>query len=713
MNSGFTGLDFETYSDVSLPKAGLDRYINSPTFQPLIASIDDGQSPPVTFDFIFDGVDAQAAFLDRLHAEISWGRTLVAHNVGFERAVLKWMGAKDDLLKRMVDSAVVSRMVGAGSHLEAAAPQLTGVDKLETGKELIMLFSVPNEQNSWEAPTRKWIEHDLGRLKKWQDFKDYCEVDAAGSRRIIEEYRDMTSVELERLYEWDTHLMNQAGWPVDLELVHEMKRRYEYNVEKAEREFRELYDPKGELNFNSPMQLKAWCEARGIRAKSFDQEHTEKLLKALRKRLGTMQASDPKYDPLSEVEAMLVTKQELGGSSLKKLDVIINTVGSDGRLRNQYMHVGAGQTYRTSGRGVQMQNLKRLSGEVMDMENLYDETYEADNDELASNLRQLFRASQPGGELIVGDFSSVESRGLAWVAGADWKINAYRAGQDLYKVQAASIYGVPYESVTKDQRQTGKLGELSCGYGAGPVAVSRFAAKMGIEMGEEAALDLVRNWRSTNPETVALWDKIDGLIHLTVETGREATTSLAHGLLLSFTPVKTPESLSKQHPGAQTIVMSLKHGAAAETLILERTFQGCYTRGRNICYYKPSERKSGDLWSSHYRDPKTGQTRFYDVYGGKLAGILVQSLCREVFFYSLHGLTEDLSEVANATVIGQFHDEIVVDWWPIKPGTDEARRAVTLDQALALMETCMTTVPHWLKGFPLDADIKHDHRYTK
>ena len=116
------------------------------------------------------------------------------------------------------------------------------------------------------------------------------------------------------------------------------------------------------------------------------------------------------------------------------------------------------------------------------MELLDDPANEIDNGTLAENLRQVFWSEDPQGALIVGDFSSVESRGLAWVAGADWKTEAYRAGKDLYKVQAASIFHKPYEAITKDERQTGKVGELSCGYGAGAGSVLRFAAKMGIEM---------------------------------------------------------------------------------------------------------------------------------------------------------------------------------------------------------------------------------------
>jgi hypothetical protein len=433
-----------------------------------------------------------------------------------------------------------------------------------------------------------------------------------------------------------------------------------------------------------------------------------------------MSSTDPRYNDYEQVQELLYTKKEMGGSSLKKLQTIKNLTGTDGRLRDQYLHCGAGQSYRTSGRGVQMQNLKRLgSGMLEEMEVLYDPETEVDNDRLGENLRQVFTASHTEGQLIVGDFSSVESRGLAWLAGADWKIDAFRQGKDLYKVQAQSIYDVAYEDVTKAQRQTGKIGELSCGYGAGPVAVSRFAQGYGVDMDEAEALQLVRDWRAANPEVVELWDTIDVLLHKTIDTRSKQAARLANNLQLAFRPITTPATLLKQHPGAQSLVMELWSTQPTHKPILQRVFHGCYTRGRNICIYKPSERKTGDAWTSHFVDPKTKKVRFYDIYGGKLAGILTQSMCREMFFHALLGLDKDLRGVANAKIIGQFHDEIVVDWVPPQAGVDFPQEdpieyyGLSYDTTKILVEDAMTKVSDHFKGFPLEADIKSGYRYIK
>jgi DNA polymerase len=458
--------------------------------------------------------------------------------------------------------------------------------------------------------------------------------------------------------------------------------------------------------------MKAWCEARGIKTSSFDSEHVDKLLARVQKQLGKAtpaQMKSKRYEGYEQVEALLIVKRELGGSSLSKLQKIIDLTGADGRLRNQYMHLGAGQSYRSTGKGVQLQNLKRLSASPLDFDDETTEVVEdADNTTLAENLRQVFIADELAGRQIVGDFSSVESRGLAWVAGDDMKVQAFKDGKDMYKVQATLIYpGLLYENVTKQERQIGKVGELGCGYGAGPGALSRFAGKMGIEMTEEEALALVRGWRETNPKVVDLWDRLNTGLHQAVDLNAVTEIELAHGLVLQFVPFDPPSSLRKQHPGARSVRMQLWAENGTE-FVLERVFHGCYMRGTDVCFYKPSDRKTGDLWKNHYRDPKTGKVVFYKLYGGKLTGILVQSMCRELFFDAVKGLFTLLKDVPNATPIGQFHDELVTSWVP-----SNETGAVTLDQAMSLVETAMSMPRYSFRGFPLEADVKNDYRYTK
>lgn len=707
------GLDFETYSGVDLPKHGLDRYVSDPTFVPLMARTytvnENGRKELGKFDFVEDYYESARKELDETLGEA----TIAAHNAPFEERVLRWMkleiGHRD-----FIDSAVVARAAGAAGSLEAAAPQLLGSDKYEPGKALMRLFSLPGKYQEANGT----LEFDPLVVKhhplEWEEYGKYCGIDAELGYHIVDQWGRILSAD-EKENTAITHEMNDVGWPVDMEMVAEMQRRYLDNMDRALADFRTLYESgleeQDQLNFNSFPQLKKWCEARGVKAKSFDEEHVAMYLAKIQKRIvdhaNTMKPEQ--LHNLLEVLELMKTKQILGGSSLKKLQTIIDMVGPGDRLRGQYLHIGAGQTWRTSGKGVQMQNLKQLR-EVKDMDELLEEDTDWDNEELARNLRQVFTASHPDGRLIVGDFRSVESRGLAYLAGAEWKLQAFRAGKDMYKVLASKIDGVPYDGVTKQRRQFGKVGELSCGYQAGGGAVQRFAKKMGTILTEGEASQLVSDWRASNPEVVAFWELLDDLLYrVVVEKVGMASKILASGCRVEVYPIVTPKSLTDLHPAAQSICVRLIDPRGRT--FVTRYFHGCYERGRNICFYKPTKKKTGDVWVNHYRDPKTDEIRFYSIYGGKLAGILTQSMCREMFFRSLRVLTRSLEKVQNMQIIGQFHDEIVVDWQPTghsKPGDTW----FSLSAAVAEVEHAMTDAGT-LTGFPLEAEVKYDYRYTK
>ena len=682
------GLDFETYGSVDLPTHGLDRCISDPHFQPLIATIVWEDSTAEVFDFVDDYTESRLRLI-----ECIGDNTIVAHNAGFEQAVLAWMGVSLPS-ERFIDSAVLARAAGAAGKLEAAAPQLLGMDKVETGWDLIKLFSIPKDEQVVFDP-----QIVVDNPKEWEQFKYYCMVDAELGLRIAQLCVPRTSsFELEN--NAVTMDMNKVGWNVDLDLVRNMQLRYLTNVENAVNQFRQLTGAV-ELNLNSHTQLKEWCADRGVKATSFDEAHVARLLKSIDKKLQS-QLPEKKFHAYREVHLLLHTKQIMGGSSLKKLKTIIDTVGTDGRLHDQYLHCGAGATYRTTGRGVQMQNLKRLNGEGNDMSELWVEDVEWSNDKLAANLRQVFTASDPDGFLIVGDFASVESRGLAWQAGEQWKLDAYYAGEDLYKVQAGLIFNKHKAHITKAERTVGKVGELACGYGAGGGAVKDFAAKMGVDMSEPEAAKLVRDWRGANPEIVNYWNHLDDALHQAVETGQRQTV-FTPTVVVEFIPELAPQSLRDQVGNQSLRSLSIGLGVNKRE-VFTRVIHGTHVVGRNIHYWKPSDRKTGDLWTNFWVNPKTKQRQPFSVYGGKLSGLLTQSLCRELFFESLRGMSHAITMMPgiNVQIVGQFHDEIVLDWVP---------GPLTLDSAKALLNEHMSTCS--LPGFPLAAEIKHDYRYTK
>lgn len=683
------GLDFETYGSRDLTKVGLQNYVNDPLFQPLVAVAYSRAGVATVFDFITDGHDSTVR---RLNEFLLNATEIAAHNAGFEKAVLDRIGIHIPASK-FLDTAVVAAYHGAGRSLEAAAEQLLNVPKYARGKELIKTFCIPGvyqvgeETLAFNPKIRKDLEGD------WDELITYCAIDAALSFQLSE----LPIPVREHEYSVLTMRMNQRGWPVDMELVEEMDRRYHDNLIEVEEEF---ITKTGEMNLNlfSTSQMIKWCAERGVRATSFDEENVEKMLTTMLNRLGSTTLSDEKREQYGQVRDLLFAKQDIGGSSLKKLEVLNRQVAEDSRLYDSYMHFGAQATGRTTGRGVQMQNLPRLYGEGDDVDILTNPLANVvwSNRTLSRNLRQVFCASNPLGKLVVGDFSSVESRGLAWQAEEQWKINAYAQGQDLYKVLASRIYDVDYDSVTKTQRQVGKTGELSCGYGAGPGAVHAFAKGMGVEMTEAEAASLVKDWRAANPKIVEWWQQLQDALLEAVVIG-SSTIHKSWGYV-RIDKIDAPGSLRAMGPKDSLDVLLVANDGTS----FKRYIHGVEQQGRNLTYYKPSERKTGDLWSNSFTDPKTKQTRQFTVYGGKLAGLLTQSLCRELFFQSVKSLESALFTTPNAKIIGQFHDEIVVEW---EPGD------IGLNSLITKMEAVMSTTT--LPGFPLAAEIKSAYRYIK
>lgn len=713
------GLDFETYSSTDI-RNGLDRYMGDPFFQPLIASTVhlEGNSIVTHKYFLAGSGPHERAEASRLFETLD-KRTICAHNAGFEMRVLQHMGL-DLPAEQFVDTAFLARCNGVSGRLEAAAPQLLNLEKLEVGRHLIQLFCVPSKEQV--ATGRLAFNPDLivEHASDWSDFSDYCEMDARLSFDIA-----MTCLfGASSLFMSDNELLNAAitqemnlkGWHVDVRLVEEMQRRYQFNLERLLEEFWYECDA-ADLNLNSLPQLKKWCAERGVKMNSFDEKHVASAIDRIDKRLlehqyGRSLLTDDQVKNYGQVYQLLSTKQSLGGSSLKKLQTILDTVGDDGRLRDQYLHVGAALTWRTTGRSVQMQNLTRLHN-PQDVDELLYPGINWSNEKMAQNLRQVFCSAHPKGKLVVGDLSSIESRGLAWLAGAEQKLKAYADGQDLYKVLASQRFGVPYDQVSPEQRMFGKVGELSCGYQAGGSAVQAFAEKMKVKLSDAEANDLVQGWRALNPEIVDLWELLDAALH-EVLAGPELNTvdlKLKFGGVLSFSTLSAPKSLTLQDPKADTSLFIRLYQPLSSwgEPVLKRLFHGIFRNGRSVCFYKPSELKNGDLWSPSYVNPKTKQRENYSLYGGKLAGILTQSLCREIFFNQLQHVHRWTSMYSNVDLIGQFHDEIVLDWLPDSEKGGE--RTMGLEETMHLLKQSLTTPV--LPELPLAAEVKSAYRYIK
>ena len=693
------GIDFETWAPVSIQDVGTDAYVNHPEFKPLRAAVETS-TQLMHYDFLLDpdALSRLIADLQKLRDGFSW----FAHHAHFERLVMNKLGIP--YFERTICTAALSRVYGLSGDLGSAGAQLFDISKDQAGPALIKKFSLAQE-----CPTAESVSGD----PDWRTFGVYCGTDASIARKLGDELLTQlggNSVARMHREELTTSSMNTVGWPVDTDLVKAMNQRYHLNLKSLEQEFRDTHLDAKDLNLNSLKQLKEWCATKGINATSFSKEAVESMLQRIAKRLSTLNKSPMSATTLSKIEGLrdvsdlLILKQALGGSALKKLEVILEKTDEDNRLRGSYLHNGAGQTARTSGVGVQMQNLKQMEEHPPEInaDLVMDPSW--DNNQLAANIRQVFQAHNKG-QIIVGDFSSIESRALAHLAGETWKTDAYFQGKDIYKETAARFFGTQYDDVTKPERQAGKVGELSCGYGAGPGAVQSFASKMGIDFDEGMAGKIVRDWRAANPKIVELWRLLDEALTKCVRTGTESRFRLPNGFSVTFLRNVTPASLLRLMPGARSVRMVVfKRGR----IVVQRFFHGCYLKGDRVQFFKPSKLKTGDVWTATYMDQKTKRRKPYSLYGGKLAGLLTQSLCREIFFNSLVALNENLRQpyFSNVKIIGQFHDEIALEWQV------KSYRS-TLADAKDELKRYMTSLPSWLDNFPLDAVVQSAPRYIK
>lgn len=711
------GLDFETFSEVDLRTTGTGPYFAHPSTRVLMACVR-SYAQAWTFDFVEDYQQA----LSGLAVVLKRSALIAAHNAAFELACLELLGLDEIPLERIIDTAVLTRAFGASSSLAASTKQLLPTAKMEEGKDLIQLFSVPNERNGGKPFSyEELMTFEL--VGKWMLFQEYCQLDALLSQKLASILPD--SYNEERNWQ-TTHRMNKVGWPVNLYETRRLLEMYEDNCTVLIKEFRRLHDPDEEINLNSPQQLLRWVTVRGVRMTSMDQQAVESTLPKIRERIMQLRNLSTQQDlsvkqtqqlkNYDEVASLLELKHTLGGSSLKKLPVILAQAVPDpenphrGRLYDQYLHFGAGQTGRTSGRGVQMQNLARAGERTRDLDEVfYDENITGwmSNEEMAQSIRQLFQAP-PGRSLLVLDFSAIESRMLAWLAGEQWKLDAFYDRRDLYKVLAAKIKGKDLSEVTKEDRQFGKVGELSCGYGAGAGAVAAFSQKVGYPLTTDASASLVNDWRAVNTDIVKFWSVLDDTLHEALESRQPVRKPLTNHFL-TIGPCDTPDSLLAIHPGAQSLQVKLQPAAASSSFSMIRYFHGCYQNGRNISYYRPSDAVNGPGWTARRAATPSAPAGTFNVYGGKLAGILTQSMARELFFDQLNRIEEVLQanylKHFQAQLIGQFHDEVIIEYTPDGSSTVQLRGE---------MVKVMTSAPNaaW-RGLPLACSLDEGQRYAK
>ena len=513
-------IDIETYSSVDLAKSGVYRYTESPDFAILL------------FGYSADGSEVKIVDLacgETIPPEIMAALTdedvmKWAFNAQFERICLsKWLGLPTGRYlnpKSWRCTMVWSAYMGLPLSLEGTGIVL-GLEKqkLTEGKDLIRYFSMPCKPTvTNEGRTRNLPNH---APDKWAAFKAYnlrdVEAEVAIQQRLT---KFPVSEDVWEEYRLDQEI-NDRGVALDMDLVRQaidMDSRSRSKLIGMMRELTELDNP------NSVVQMKQWLSDHGIETDTLGKKAVAELLKAA-------------SEPLSRV---LELRQSLAKSSVKKYTAMENAVCVDGRARGMFQFYGANRTGRWAGRLIQLQNLPQ--NHMPDLEQARSlvrscnfAALEMLYDSVPGVLSELIRTAfipKDNCKFIVADFSAIEARVIAWLAGERWRQAVFESGGDIYCASASQMFHVPVEKngINGHLRQKGKIAELALGYGGSVGALKAMGAlEMGLE--EDELPPLVSAWRSSNPNIVRLWWDID---RAAMKAVRERTTTETHGIRFSY-----------------------------------------------------------------------------------------------------------------------------------------------------------------------------------
>ena len=640
-------IDLETYSDQPLAKTGVYRYVESPDFEILLFaySVDGG---PVRQIDLACGEKIPSEILSALENETV---TKWAFNANFERICLShFLGyPTGDYLKpdSWKCSMVWAAYMGLPLSLEGAGAVL-GLEKqkLSEGKDLIKYFCqpcAPTKSNGQR--TRNLPKHSPD---KWLAFKRYNIRDVETEMSIqarLSKYPVPDSVWEE--YHLDQEI-NDRGVGLDMELVRQaiqMDGRSRSELTQAMKELTSLDNP------NSVQQMKQWLADNGMETDTLGKKAGAELLKT----------APP------QLQKVLTLRQQLAKSSVKKYQAMETAVCSDGRARGMFQFYGANRTGRWAGRIIQMQNLPQnhlddlsevrglvRAGDFDAVEMLYED--------VPNTLSQLIRtAFVPQGDrkFIVADFSAIEARVIAWLAGEKWRQDVFAEGKDIYCASASQMFGVPVEKhgVNGHLRQKGKIAELALGYGGSVGALKAMGA---LEMGlsEDELPALVSAWRQSNPKIVQFWWAVDRAV---MDAITRKTTTKTHG-----------------------IVFSARNGMLFITL----------PSGRSLAYVKPKigTNKFGGDCITYEGVGGTKKWERLDSYGPKFVENIVQATSRDILCYAMRTLR-------CCSIVMHIHDEVVIE----------------ADRRMSLQAVCeqMGRTPPWAKGLRLRADGYETDFYKK
>lgn len=616
-------IDIETRSSVDIGKAGLYKYAQSPDFRILLFAFQEDGNPVEVVDLAQGEEIPEHAVRMLADPDV----TKHAYNAAFEWYCLNRAGYRTPLEQWRCTMAH-GLYCGYTAGLDATGKAIglpQDKQKLAAGKALIRYFCVPcrptktNGNRTWNQP---WHAKE-----KWELFKEYNRQDVVTERAILNRLEQFPMPEAEQK-QWQMDvLMNAFGVRVDTELI---KGALYIDAVSTQELTEEAVQITGLGNPNSGAQLVPWLNTQCGR------ERFQDIQKAT-----VADALDHREDYPEDVRRMLEIRQQLGKTSIKKYVAMDTAKGEGDRVRGLTQYYGANRTGRWAGRMVQMQNLPRNYLKTLDYaRNLVKDKNYAGLKLLYGNvpdtLSQLIRTAfipSEGNKFVVSDFSAIEARVIAWLAGEQWVNEVFATHGKIYEATAAQMFDVPVDRIVKGNpeyslRQKGKVATLALGYQGGTSAlIAMGALNMGLT--EDELPDIVSRWRQANPRIRDLWYAVENAALAAMETARPQAI---RGLIFALEG-------------------DLLYGQSFLTVRLPS--------GRKLYYPKPflKENQFGKQALHYYTVGQ--QTRKWEVastYGGKMTENIVQAIARDCLAVTLERIYD-----RGLQTVFHVHDEVIID----------------------------------------------------
>lgn len=652
-------IDLETRSDADITKTGVYRYADSPCFDILLFAVSIDDAPVQVYDLAQNDIIPD----NILHALADHNVMKHSFNASFERVCISvWLkrnyqelfhgyGSPQDSVSDYLDpeswrcSMVASAYLGLPLTLAGVGAVLKlEQQKMTEGKALIRYFCVPYDTIRGVPKFRSPADAP----DKWQIFKAYNKRDVETEMEIeakISKFPVPQSV-------WEEYILDQKindrGIQVDMPFVQNAIQIGD-TVKKALTE--KLSDITGLENPNSVQQMKNWLSESGLEMQS----------------LGKKEVQEQLLTAPAHIREVLQLRQQTSKSSVKKYTAMQNAVCHDHRARGMFQFYGANRTGREAGRIIQLQNLPQnhlpdleeardlvLSGDIDALDMLYED--------IPDTLSQLIRTAfipKKGYQFIVADFSAIEARVIAWLAGETWRMESFARGEDIYCASASRIFGVPVVKHGENGhlRQKGKVAELACGYG-GSVGAMKAMGADALGLSDAELKQIVTDWREASPHIVQLWWDVEAAAMKAV---RQKASAETHDIIFSY------ESgfLFVHLPG-----------------------------GRRLAYVKPriGENRFGGESITYWGVGTSKRWERLETYSGKLVENIVQGIARDLLFYSMKTLSD-------CFIVGHIHDEMIIE--------------CTKDTSLSDICEQMSVTPEWADGLLLRADGYECNFYKK